>query len=606
MDRSGARGRELLPASRSQSETLGFVLVFTIMLLGALVVVALGAYAISDTQDEIGDDRAEQALTQFDAQASLVALGEADSQRISFASDDEGDFHVREDRGWMNVTVENQTNGNVVEVMNVTLGALTYEGGSETMAYQGGGVWQATDRGGQMISPPEFHFRNGTLTLPAINVSGDFDLRSSVDITQGVAEQTFPTQDGSFVNPLDNHLVTVTVQSDYYRGWGQYFEQRTDGEVAYPDGIDEAVELTLVSPLDDTAVTSAAASLAAEGDFTVNGAPASTCGNPDRFTDSYNSTGTDLDYCEQLQAGETGNRGDVIYGGDIDIDSGGGGADFCGNLVAGGSVEVSSTGGNDGPNCGEGSGGQPTIYGNINYTTDCTDCEGAIADTGADYEVNRISGLNTAAPIDWHIENKLETIEEDADEHNPTDDELDAGAYYFDELVLSGSDEELELNTTGGNIDIAVREYIRLVDGATINVTGNNQVNVFLAGYTQSGHLLLGNDAAITNPDHNGTQFKINGKSNFTAQIGQGGAGSLAKFVGVIYAPPGNHGDGQVVLNGGEIMGGLVTGTTVIPDGGTGSIHYDEALEHQDAVSPGAKVIKLTYLHTSVNEIRID
>jgi hypothetical protein len=39
--------------------------------------------AISDTESQISEDRAEKTLTQFDSKAGLVALGQADSQRVT-------------------------------------------------------------------------------------------------------------------------------------------------------------------------------------------------------------------------------------------------------------------------------------------------------------------------------------------------------------------------------------------------------------------------------------------------------------------------------------------------------------------------------------------
>jgi hypothetical protein len=600
--------------TRGQSETIGIVLILGIMLLGALAVVGLGATAISDTKDQLSEQRAEKALTQFDSKAGLVALGESDSQRVKFPTDTSEQFNVVQTGAWMNISFTNQSSDYTEEIVNVTLGSVVYERDDTKIAYQGGGVFRENDQGGTMVAPPEFHFRNGTLTLPTVNITGDETLGNAATITQNGVERHFP-RSGSVnkTNPLDNHLVTVTVGSEYYEGWGEYFEERTDGKVEYFHN-NETVELTLVSPIELTTVTSASSSLATNGDFTVNGNSATRCSSSpagDRYTDSYNSSETTRDYCEQIQNGETGWNGDIIYGGDIDIGSGAGGSDFCGEIKGGGDVTTSSTGNNDGTECGEGQGGQPTIYGNISHAGSCSNCGDALAGySGAPFEVNDISDIQTISQVDWYVNNSLDRIEENADQTNPTlndGTELDAGTYFFDSLTVSSSD-QVEFNTSDGNIEIGVDQDVDIQDSAVINVTGDGVVKVYVGGEgTGTGdHLTMAGNAMITNDGDNATKFRMYGNRDFNATLGDGGSGNLAKYVGVLYAPPGVDGSGVIELDGAEIYGGLVTGTTRIPSGGTGSIHYDEALQGEQIISPGASVIKVTYLHVTINKIKVE
>ncbi|MEF8902250.1 MAG: hypothetical protein V5A25_13675, partial [Halovenus sp.] len=167
---------------RGQSETLGFVLLFGIVLVGALVIVGLGVSAIGDVEQDLSTDRAEKTLTQFNAQAGIVALGRADAQRMSLPSGDKGQYQVNEDKGWMKVTAINTTGGEET-IMNTTLGSVSYENGETQIAYQGGGVWRASDAGGTMVSPPEFHYRDGTLTLPAVNITGSGQVDGELTVT---------------------------------------------------------------------------------------------------------------------------------------------------------------------------------------------------------------------------------------------------------------------------------------------------------------------------------------------------------------------------------------------------------------------------------------
>lgn len=80
-----------------------------------------------------------------------------------------------------------------------------------------------------MISPPEFHYRGETLTLPAVNVSGDSVLNEDVTITRDRTIKRFPDPSSGFDNPIRESVVNVTVGSEFYRARGNYFEERTEG-----------------------------------------------------------------------------------------------------------------------------------------------------------------------------------------------------------------------------------------------------------------------------------------------------------------------------------------------------------------------------------------
>lgn len=591
-------GSSVRDDGRGQSEVVGFMLVFAIVLAGAIFIVVLGASAIDSTEESLTDDRAETTMTQFASSAALVALEETDQQRVGFPADAGEQFRVDDDRGLMIVTIENRSADYTEEIMNLTMGAVTYEGSDGTVAYQGGGVWKGDGDGGSMISPPEFHYRNGTLTLPAISVGGDTDLGSEAVIEQGGTSAVFPdaTVDNR-TNPLERHQVDVTVKSQFYRGWGQYFADRTDGDVEY-DHDNETVTVTLVSPVDIDEVTAASASLSAGGEFHVSGTSASDCdGAGDVFTDSYNSSqGT---YCEQFDDGPSGMNGDVVYGEDIDISDGTGGSNFYGDIASGGTVTVDDS---------EGA-GQPSVYGNISYVDECIadedegaeSCEDRIHDD-SDGEVRQIDGIGLTESVDWFIQTTIEDIREHADETNPAieGETLHAGEYYMDNLSV---DTHLELNTTEGDVFIAVERDISLAEGAEIEVTGEGHAELFILGDgVDDKHLTLENEAAIFNTDNNATRFRLFGTADMDARLGGGGSGNLARFDGVIYAPPGSEGTGSVELDGAEVFGGILTGTTNIEGG---SIHYDEALEGETIVPEEARVIRVTFLHVTENHLEI-
>ncbi|WP_336036829.1 DUF7289 family protein [Halobacterium yunchengense] len=231
---------------RAQTETIGVVLLLAITVAGVGVVVAVGGSALDAAQDESAVDRAEQSLSLFDARSALVALGRSDGQSVSLARSAGGTYRVRPDSG--RIVVAKTTNSSSTEYVNESLGAVTYELGDSTVAYQGGGVWRSDGAGSAMVSPPEFNYQDATLTLPVILVRGGEDVAAggpSARVRPGtLGTPVFPS--ATRTNPLDDGTVTVSVHSEYYRGWASYFRDRTTGNVTvHPD--EQRVDLELVA-----------------------------------------------------------------------------------------------------------------------------------------------------------------------------------------------------------------------------------------------------------------------------------------------------------------------------------------------------------------------
>lgn len=226
---------------RGQSEVIGTVLLIGIVLLGSTVAVVFGAVGIKATQDNAQNSGVEHAMTQFDSQAAMVALGNSGSQSMRLSSSEDGTYTVRPDAGWVNITHHNHSgNGDTKTLVNTTLGALVYETDDSTITYQGGGVWRGSENESTMISPPEFHYRGSTLTLPIISVNGTDSFagsgRASVSVEDrsrrifpNASEPSYGNQ--SYRNPIDSGNVTVTIHSDSYVAWAEYLEQRTEGSV---------------------------------------------------------------------------------------------------------------------------------------------------------------------------------------------------------------------------------------------------------------------------------------------------------------------------------------------------------------------------------------
>ena len=239
---------------RGQSSVVGVVLLLGITIVGTGAIVGLGAQAFADTERAATVSQAQHSLTQFDSKAAIVALGESSSQRVELGDSGGGEFTADDDAGWINVTHHNATDAGKNEtIYNATLGSVSYTNGDTEIAYQGGGVWERSGDGSVMRSPPEFNYRGATLTLPSIRVTTEdqatgpttaiirqanesrpvYPVRSNTTAAnENWSDEGAPYGDGEqYANPVNRGNVTVTVQSQFYQGWAEFFRTRTSGVV---------------------------------------------------------------------------------------------------------------------------------------------------------------------------------------------------------------------------------------------------------------------------------------------------------------------------------------------------------------------------------------
>lgn len=237
---------------RAQSSTIGVILVLGITLSLASAIVVFGSVAIEEGQQQARVGQAEQSMTQFDARAAQVALGASDSQQIQFGQA-RGTYHVNETAGRVKVFHDEWNGSGTSELIyEDDLGAVYFEAEGTTIAYQGGGVWKRTgdNETATMVSPPEFHNRDATLTFPIVRVRGTDSAsgrQTATIVGVGSSAPIFPDLDGEttaisnqydtdsdqiYENPVTEGNMTVEIESEYCNAWKRYFETRTEGNVS--------------------------------------------------------------------------------------------------------------------------------------------------------------------------------------------------------------------------------------------------------------------------------------------------------------------------------------------------------------------------------------
>ena len=231
---------------RGQSSLVGMALIIGFSIAVAASIVIIGGVAISDVQQTSQTEQAAVAMSQLDSRASTVALGDSESKQIQLGGNSNGQVEVDADAGQITLLAVNDTSSKTIA--NETFGTVYYRSGSTTIAYQGGGTWRQDGGGSVMISPPQYHYRDNTLTFPIVQVRGD-EWSSSpsnpITVKSGEREQLFPS--GPDQNPLDEGHVHVRVESEFHQGWKTFFETRTEGTVTH-DPEDQTVTVNLTVP----------------------------------------------------------------------------------------------------------------------------------------------------------------------------------------------------------------------------------------------------------------------------------------------------------------------------------------------------------------------
>jgi len=229
---------------RSQSEVLGTILILGLSMTAIGIALAGGGVALADLISDAESNNVENGMSHLSSKASLVALGDADSQRFSLGTTQEGTVSVRPNEG--SLTLTNVTNESRQEIFETELGAIVYEGKNREVAYQSGGIWIKRGDNSTMGSPPEYYYRATTLTLPIIQVSGE-------DAVGGQARGQITPVDiannavADVPSPLEEGTIEIKIQSEYYEGWHRFLSQRAEGETELYHG-NKTVISTLTVP----------------------------------------------------------------------------------------------------------------------------------------------------------------------------------------------------------------------------------------------------------------------------------------------------------------------------------------------------------------------
>jgi len=558
-------------ADRGQTSTLAIAIVMVLALGSALLIAGVGSVTLDEGRDVAETESGVRLMTELDSRSSLVALEGGDTATMDL-DNRRGGGRVSVDRsGELRLVLRNRSSGNVVWRNETTLGAVTYANGDQRIAYQGGGVWRRTAdaNGSVMVSPPEVHYRQGTLTLPMINVTGTERDVSTARVRKVGEERIYPkpSRGGNWRNPVQagNELV-LFVQSDYYQGWARFFDRRIGGNVTTFPG-NRTVRVELVAPVSRFKIDSGLISVGSGAPIDMIGSG----GNP-TFLDSYNSSQGDY-------ASTAGEDGTVRSPSGLNLG---------GNTYINGSVDTGGTLGF--------SGNTNTIDGDAYHQGISQPQNGNITGT----ESRNGSGVSVP-PIDGTVSNRVNSICAGGDplpDGTATIDATGSNEYCEDgNLRLNG--DTLTINVSEGNVSLAVDGDLILKNGVTIEVVGtdgnDNTAKLWLAG--DSIEL---NDAEVTVEDDRSPAFRLFAKSGTSVSMR-----AESQFVGLLFAPTTDGaGGGLYMRSQSDLYGSAVVGEVDMKSGS--AVHYDRSLGGFSFPRAGTPASRLSYLLVTINEVEIE
>lgn len=571
---------------RGVSAVLAIVLLVGIVAVGSIGILLIGADATNQTRTNSENERTRLAFEKLDSEMDAVARQDETSQVVDVGLGDEQGGAVRErDAGRIVVTRTNITAGHQDELVNRSIGAITYADNGKEFAIQAGGVWQGSGNGTQMVSAPAFSYATTkaetepTLTMPIVETSGDRRLADDeVRITHN--ETVSPLND---VTVVEGDLITVRVQSRYYVGWADYFRQMTTEAGVTLDHRNRTVIVEMIVPTIAPPV---------EGGVVMGAAAERLKLKQEAVVDSYNST-------EGKYSNSHGQNTRVVSAGEVIMQQ---------DSRIEGSLEADSPSVDLNHNA--------TITGDLRLGTSTTFTHDDLIGVHVGGWWARNASVGTRTAVDGVIDRNVQLVREDND--NSTSGNvsggsldncntgngcrLDSGAYFLDEIDLDGT-EKLILDTTGGPVYVVVNGKVQLSDDARIEVKGGGRANVYINSETGSEDFSMKNDAQVKIPKDRAPQLWIYMDSDAEAKLRQ-----QVEFTGVIYGPgPGDESGADIRMSStsqlhvyGAVVGDVAPITQEV------RVHYDEALATETPVTTATAIPRLTFLHVSVYRVDVE
>ncbi|WP_245853010.1 DUF7289 family protein [Natrinema ejinorense] len=222
--------------NRGSSPLIGIVLLFALVIMGAMLVFVAGSAMFDAIQSEANSEQTQQFVRETDHRITTVATTGTD-QPLPI-DEMRGNEPTITDDGNITVTWYNASSGSrTCAPVEGELRALEFELDDRTIAHQGGGIWEKTDRGVSTVSEPEISYDGDSLQLQIMELEeGDFGASDTVakanysrstELTETIDTRARACSDATSIEfSIEN--------STYHEGWAAYLEDAV-GEDEYSE-----------------------------------------------------------------------------------------------------------------------------------------------------------------------------------------------------------------------------------------------------------------------------------------------------------------------------------------------------------------------------------
>ncbi|MFA9425681.1 flagellin [Natronorubrum sp. A-ect3] len=239
--RTRADDRSELSADRGGAPIIGIVLLFGMVLAGAVLVFVAAGPLFDALEGQSERERAITYMGQTDQALTTATISDG-SQSLEVPPDaemsviDDGLIEV----SWYNESADPWSGQACTAPTNEsgTLGALEYELDDRTIVHQGGGVWEHDSGDTTAISDPQIGYDGESLQLQLMQISeSDVDgsgLAATADHSKSMA---LTNEIQATASDCDGSNVAFRIKSSYHEGWATFLEDAL--------GEDENPEVTI-------------------------------------------------------------------------------------------------------------------------------------------------------------------------------------------------------------------------------------------------------------------------------------------------------------------------------------------------------------------------
>lgn len=217
---------------RGQSELLGFLLIFAIVVLTVALVSATGFVGLDNAQDYQRSTNAEGAFTALASNVDDVVRWGAPSRATEIRITD-ASLSLESEQSALNVSVD----GERLDLgENHETGSIVYDSGADTtITYRNGALIREDDGSSLLFRDPDFLITEEEVILPVIRLSPE-----DAGEIGGTSDADVRTRDGGTDVVAENEPVTdnVTISfgTPHVDAWTRYFQRfEDDGPVTNVD-----------------------------------------------------------------------------------------------------------------------------------------------------------------------------------------------------------------------------------------------------------------------------------------------------------------------------------------------------------------------------------